>query len=82
MKIKERKKLILTLVNAAHVRPEKSLDACLCLHLNSVNPACGYLWEVLPYSKKNDAFNSSDLLDNADAQISVDFWAELPDFEQ
>lgn len=36
-------------------------------------------WNSLRYSKLHDAFNVDDRGENADTEIEVDYWGELPD---
>lgn len=42
----------------------------------------GGVWQVLGYSKKHQAFNASDYLDEAKSALQCTHWAELPEVEE
>jgi hypothetical protein len=53
--------------------PQRSGDY-LCLNVSG-------LWQVLSYSKKHQAFNASDYLDETNCSMQCTHWAELPEVE-
>lgn len=50
-------------------------DSYLCLSVGGV-------WQVLDYSKKHQAFNAYDNLNDTDSSIGCSHWAELPEVEE
>lgn len=64
-------KVTLEFHDARKVRLEKSYDHVLVYNEE--------IWQTMSYSRKHDAFNCYDSLDEPEHALNAEYWCELPE---